>query len=148
MSFNTDTDVVVSGAVNSTVNLLKAAAKEPSVKSVVLTSSSSAALIPEPNKEFGVVNEGKTDPVPEQSTIQVQHADLCCADTWNDEAVKAAYDKDTPKDLLPFAVYAASKTQGERAFWDFAKTNNPSFAVNTVLPNMAVSLPVPVLCSC
>lgn len=53
--------------------------------------------------------------------------------------MKAAYDKDTHKDLLPLAVYAASKTRGERAFWDFAKTNNPNFAVNTVLPNMAVS---------
>lgn len=70
VSFNTDTDVVVAGAVNSTVNLLRAAAKEPSVKSVVLTSCSSAALIPEPNKEFGVVNEGKTNSVPGKLAVQ------------------------------------------------------------------------------
>ena len=116
VSFDTDAQVVVSKAVDSTVNLLKAAAKEPSVKSVVLTSSSSAALIPEPDKEGIVVDEN----------------------TWNDAAVKAAYNKDTPQDLLPFAVYAASKTEGERAFWAWAKSNNPDFAVNTVLPNMAV----------
>ena len=39
-----------------TINLLKAAANEPSVKSVVLTSSSSAALLAEVNKEI-IVDE-------------------------------------------------------------------------------------------
>jgi len=54
--------------------------------------------------------------------------------------VKAAYDKDTPQDTLPFAVYAASKAEGERAFWAWAKAKKPSFAVNTILPNMNASL--------
>lgn len=59
VSFNPDADTVIPKVTAATVNMLNAAAKEPSVKSVVLTSSSSAALIPEPNKEGIVVNEGK-----------------------------------------------------------------------------------------
>jgi nucleoside-diphosphate-sugar epimerase len=34
-----------------------------------------------------------------------------------------------------WAVYGASKTQGEQAAWQFVKDNNPHFTVNTVLPN-------------
>lgn len=46
----------------------------------------------------------------------------------------AAWDKSTSKEDLPYNVYAASKTEGERALWKFVKENNPPFAVNTVLP--------------
>ena len=34
-----------------------------------------------------------------------------------------------------WAVYGASKTQGEQAAWQFVKENKPNFTVNTVLPN-------------
>ncbi len=56
MSFNPDPDAVISWVVAGTINLLNAAAKEPSVKSVVLTSSSAATWFPEPNKEI-VIDE-------------------------------------------------------------------------------------------
>jgi hypothetical protein len=39
--------------------MLQSAGREASVKSVVLTSSSSSALIPEPNKEGVIVSESK-----------------------------------------------------------------------------------------
>jgi hypothetical protein len=42
---------------------------------------------------------------------------------------------------MPFMVYAASKTEQERAFFKWASENKPSFAVNSVLPNMNVSAP-------
>ncbi len=35
-------------------------------------------------------------------------------------------------------VYAASKTEGEHAFWNWVKTNKPSFVANTVVPNLNV----------
>ncbi|EXJ77340.1 hypothetical protein A1O3_09566 [Capronia epimyces CBS 606.96] len=120
VSFSTDVHAVVAKVVAGTVNVLQSAAKEPSVKSVVLTSSSSAALIPVPNQEGVVVDQN----------------------TWNDAAVKAAYSGAAPAEQLPFLSYAASKTEGEHAFWDWVKTNNPSFAVNSVLPNMAMG-PIP-----
>lgn len=59
VSFGTDANIVVPKVVAGTVNMLESAAKEASVKSVLLTSSSSAALIPEPNKKGVVVDESK-----------------------------------------------------------------------------------------
>lgn len=58
ISFSNDPDAVIPWVVAGTVNLLKAAANEPLVKSVVLTSSSAAAYFPEANKE-GVIDESR-----------------------------------------------------------------------------------------
>jgi nucleoside-diphosphate-sugar epimerase len=44
--------------------MLEAAAEQKSVKRVVLTSSSSAAILPKPNVEGIVVTEGKTQTFP------------------------------------------------------------------------------------
>jgi hypothetical protein len=60
-------------------------------------------------------------------------------DTWNDAAVTAAWDANTTADVKPFVVYAASKTEGERAAWRYMKDNKPDFTFNSVLPNLAVS---------
>lgn len=35
----------------------------------------------------------------------------------------------------PFIVYAASKTEGEKALWKFMKEKKPHFQANAVLPN-------------
>jgi hypothetical protein len=59
--------------------------------------------------------------------------------TWNDEAIEAAWSQDTPEDKLPYIIYAASKTEGERSLWKWAKENNPQFVVNAVLPDANVS---------
>ncbi|KIY00479.1 uncharacterized protein Z520_04164 [Fonsecaea multimorphosa CBS 102226] len=113
VSFSVDPDAVIPGVVAGTVNLLKTAAAQQSVKSFVLTSSSTAALIPEVNKRM-IVDEN----------------------TWNDAVVEAVYNKDAPEEAKPYLIYAASKTLQEREFWKWAKENNPGFAVNSVLPNM------------
>lgn len=97
---------------NGTLNALKAAAKEPSVKRVVLTSSTAAAS-PQPNKEF-VIDEN----------------------TWNETAVKAAWAPPPYEGLQRrLDVYSASKTQGEQGAWKFMKDESPGFVLNTVLPN-------------
>ena len=58
--------------------------------------------------------------------------------TWNDAAVDHAY-KNRGQEFngmsYPFAVYGASKTAGERAFWKFGKEKHPKFQQNAVLPN-------------
>lgn len=54
LEFSPDPNFVIPPVIEGTVSILKAAAKEPSVKSVVLTSSSTAALMPVPNKEIEV----------------------------------------------------------------------------------------------
>lgn len=52
----------------------------------------------------------------------------------------AAWSKDTSAAELPYAIYSASKTEGERALWKFVKEVKPPFAINTVLPAANVSL--------
>lgn len=99
--------------VNGTLNALQAAAKVPSMKRVVLTSSSTAAASPNPNVEF-VIDEN----------------------TWNETAVKAAWAPPPYEGLQRrLDVYSASKTQGEQAAWKFVEENRPQFVLNTVLPN-------------
>ncbi|KAM0553255.1 hypothetical protein ACHAPJ_007544 [Fusarium lateritium] len=98
-------------AVASAVNALRAANRESSVKRFVLTSSSTAAVLPEPDVEGIVVTE----------------------DTWNDEAVAASH---SAADW--YTVYAASKTEAERAVWNFYhndRTRRSDLIVNTVLPD-------------
>lgn len=61
-------------------------------------------------------------------------------DTWNNESVRAAWDPDTPGELKPFLVYTASKTEAEGKAWEWVRLNEPSFAFNSVLPFMNVSI--------
>jgi nucleoside-diphosphate-sugar epimerase len=99
--------------VDGTLNALKAAASQPSIKRVVLTSSSTAAASPQPNKVF---------------TID--------SDTWNQEAIEAAWAPPPYEGLQRrLDVYSASKTQGEQAAWKFMKETKPGFVLNAVLPN-------------
>lgn len=61
MSFSSDASEVIPYVVSATEGILKAAAEQPekSIKRVVLTSSSSAALLPQPGVEGIVVTKGK-----------------------------------------------------------------------------------------
>ncbi|CRG86213.1 Aldehyde reductase 2 [Talaromyces islandicus] len=114
VSFNPNAEEVIPKVVSATENILEAAAKQPEglVQRVVLTSSASAAALPQPGVEGIVVTE----------------------DTWNTAAVNAAFDENTPSDAKPFTVYAASKTEGEQAAWKWVKNNKPAFVFNSVLP--------------
>ncbi|KAL1966625.1 hypothetical protein VTN77DRAFT_4036 [Rasamsonia byssochlamydoides] len=113
VSLNPDPNTVIPSAVKLTLNALQAAAKQPSIKRFVLTSSSTAALVPKPNQEGVVVEK----------------------DTWNDEAVAAAWDEATPAEARPYVVYAASKVEAEKAAWKWVETHKPGFVLNAVLPN-------------
>jgi nucleoside-diphosphate-sugar epimerase len=99
--------------INGTLNALKAAASQPSIKRVVLTSSSTAAASPQPNVEFVM------DP-----------------STWNETAIKAAWAPPPYEGLQRrLDVYSASKTEAEQAAWKFMKEEKPAFVLNTILPN-------------
>lgn len=118
-TFSEDAEKVISSVVQGTENFLCAAAKEPKVKRFTLTSSSTAALVAKPGVE-GIV-----------ATV----------DTWDDEAVDYAKNKKGSSigpNNYAFLVYAASKTEGERALWNFVKKEQPPFVVNSVLPNFNV----------
>lgn len=108
-----DPFVAIILVVNGALEALKSAAKEPKITRVVMTSSSSAAASPQPNKEF-IIDEN----------------------TWNQSAVKAAWAPPPYEgSQRRVDVYAGSKTQSEEAAWKFMKEEKPHFVLNTVLPN-------------
>ncbi|KAK5170972.1 uncharacterized protein LTR77_004116 [Saxophila tyrrhenica] len=107
MKFSGVYDEVVPAVVKGALNALTAATKEPKMKSFVYTSSSTAALMPQPDKEIHVTK-----------------------DTWNDQVV---HDAQTAPN--PWNVYGASKTEAERAIWKAVKETSPPFQVAAVLPN-------------
>lgn len=111
LSFSTNPAEVVDPTVNATLSALKSAAKEPSVKRFVLTSSSTAALFPKANLEFDIGE-----------------------DAWNDDSVQKAYHLEDTHPEKAWHVYGASKTLGERAAWKFMDDEKPGFSLNTVLP--------------
>ncbi|KAI6856737.1 hypothetical protein KC334_g22200, partial [Hortaea werneckii] len=57
LSFSNNPDEVIPPTVKGTLNILKSASKEPSIKSVVYTSSSTAVLLPEADKEITVTKD-------------------------------------------------------------------------------------------
>lgn len=99
---------VIPGTVAGVKNALMAAAKEPTVKRFVLTSSSASALIPRPNEEVTVTT-----------------------DTWNEMIIKEAYRDPPYEPERAYPVYAASKTLAEKEAWRFVQENNPGFVLNT-----------------
>jgi nucleoside-diphosphate-sugar epimerase len=50
---------VIPKVIKGTLNALKAASKQESIKRFVLTSSSTAALIPKPNEQGVVIDQSK-----------------------------------------------------------------------------------------
>ena len=107
--------MVINNTVNMTMSVLESASKTPSIKRVVVTSSSTAA-----------------------SQMIFDEAYNLTPDCWNDTAVKMAW-SDEPN---AFMTYAASKVQAEKALWKFVNEKKPHFAVNTVLPDFVCGPPL------
>ncbi|KXH47052.1 hypothetical protein CNYM01_04648 [Colletotrichum nymphaeae SA-01] len=111
LSFSESPQDIIPPVVNSMVSILEAAAREPSVKSIVYTSSIAAAV----------------DLSPEVTA----HAG---PDAWNDHAVKTAW---APPPHGPdhwHIVYQANKVEAEKALWAFVKKNKPHYTVSVVSP--------------
>ncbi|KAJ5463745.1 NAD-dependent epimerase/dehydratase [Penicillium sp. IBT 31633x] len=116
VTFSADPEQVIPWVVRAIHNVLEAASRHCDIQRVVLTSSAIAAVFPEPNKEGIVVRE----------------------DSWNEEAIKGAWNPDTPQDVKGVFCYAASKTEAEKAAWSWVERNNPDFQFNTVLPDFTL----------
>jgi nucleoside-diphosphate-sugar epimerase len=113
-SMNPNPEETIPPVITASVNALKTAMKEPSVKRFVYTSSSMAAYTPKLNTPMNITTE-----------------------TWNDEAVQIAWKKPYPP-TNGYMVYGASKTQAEQEMWKYYREHRderPDFAFNTVLPN-------------
>ncbi|KAF7192056.1 NAD-dependent epimerase/dehydratase terH [Pseudocercospora fuligena] len=119
-TFGTDPNEVVKPTVDGVLSILKSAHKEPSVKRFVLTSSSTAVLLPKLNQKISVT-----------------------ADDWNQEAIELAWAPPPYEQSRAFAVYSASKTEGEKAMWKFVKDEKVGFTANAVLPNFNMGKVLP-----
>jgi len=108
VTFSDKFEEVIPPVVKGALNIMTAATKEPSIKSLVYTSSSTAALMPQPDQ---VIKVGK--------------------DTWDDDVVKKANGPDPSS----WDLYGASKTEAEQAIWTAVRETNPPFQVATILPN-------------
>ncbi|KZL73957.1 aldehyde reductase [Colletotrichum tofieldiae] len=116
MSFDPDPSKVIPPVVSGAVNAIRAAYAELSVKRFVFTSSSTAALSPEPNVPGIIVTES----------------------TWNKKALQLAWAAAANTPERAVINYAASKTQSEKEIWKFHDENKHKrldLVVNTVLPN-------------
>jgi nucleoside-diphosphate-sugar epimerase len=119
-SFSPDPHKVIQPSVKGVQQILRSAAKQPKIKRFVLTSSSTAAGVPSYDKE-----------------------NVLTAETWDQEAVDLAWAPPPYTDERSFAVYRASKVEGERALWNFVEEEKPSFVCSTILPNMNIGRILP-----
>ncbi|KAH7010492.1 hypothetical protein EDB80DRAFT_763398 [Ilyonectria destructans] len=109
--FSPDPNQVIPQAVEIILGLLRAAAREPSVKRFVYTSSIGAVYSPK-----GGVSVTLTQ------------------DSWNDAALDAAWAPPPYEPQRAPKVYAASKVEAERAMFKFIQDENPGFTATAVNP--------------
>ena len=112
VSGSPDPNAVIAPVVAGAKNTAASAAREPGITRFVYTSSSMAITAPKPNKKF---------------TISTKD--------WNDESVEEAWRPPPYTVERSFTVYGASKTQAEKALWEFMQVHKPGFTLNAVLPN-------------
>lgn len=112
VNFDPNPNNVIPQAVAGMKSVLKAAAREPSVKRVVFTSSSVAARIPVVGDDTRVVR-----------------------DTWNDAAVQAAWAPPPYEASRGMYTYAASKVAAEKELWKFVDEQKPHYIVNVIAPS-------------
>ncbi|KAK4548843.1 hypothetical protein LTR36_008616 [Oleoguttula mirabilis] len=114
-TYAADPNTVIRPTVNGLQNVLSAASRTPSIRRFVLTSSSTAARQPAPNKEF--------------------HVD---SSSWNDAIIEKAWAPPPYEASRSRVVYGASKVEEEHALWTFVDQHHPNFVVNAVLPNFNI----------
>ncbi|KAI0487769.1 hypothetical protein F4859DRAFT_269286 [Xylaria cf. heliscus] len=109
-----DVDAALDLEVSSVTGLLEAAKDEPSVKSVVFTSSAWAAWTPDPSKKV-TLHEW----------------------SYNDEAISAMRSNASREErgIVPFMAF---RSLLEQRIWQWVRTEKPSYAFNTILPETVI----------
>lgn len=111
LSFSDNPHEIILPGVDCIKSILKAAQNEPSVKSVVYTSSMAAAVSLTP----GVTSHAGPD-------------------VFNEEAVKVAWSPPPHPPDFWHIVYHASKVEAEKAVWEFLRETKPHFSISVVSP--------------
>lgn len=104
---------LISKVIKMNRNLLTTASQESTVKRFVYTSSSEAAIY----SSFLEHEQHKKTHV--------------TVDTWNEDTIQRVSRMVPMTPKAGFDIYAASKTLGERAIWEWVKEFKPQFMVNT-----------------
>ena len=112
MTFSPDPNAVIPLVLAGARNIAAAVSKQASITRFVYTSSSAALILPKPNHERTITTKD-----------------------WDNEAVEIAWAPPPYNPDRSFPVYAASKTQAEKAMWDFVEKEKPGWVLNAVLPN-------------
>jgi nucleoside-diphosphate-sugar epimerase len=128
-----DRETYFTPAVKGTTALLKAAAKIPSIKKVVITSSM-AALVPLAGVPDGGVIQGK-----QYSSfdfyVRILLTPFLESNDW-DLSVDEYGSFEDPKNptATPMILYMASKLLADKATWDFWQTARPQYSLVTLHP--------------
>ncbi|KAF4497365.1 secretory lipase [Fusarium agapanthi] len=107
-----DPNVAIPATIESALSVCRSAAKEPSVKRFVFTSTFWAATFPVPGVGDTITN----------------------LDTWNDAAIQAAWAPPPYESDRVMPVYFAAKVKAEKAVWKFVKDEKLPWVVNSVSP--------------
>ncbi len=116
MDMNPQNQAIIEKTIQSNIQLLEDAAKESSVKSVVITSSLAACAIPVTGVQYKI----------DSSTWNVAAIEQT-AQPWNSEG--------NPR-WHGILLYGASKARGEQAAFAWMREHQPAFSFNTVVPNV------------
>ncbi|EXM21900.1 hypothetical protein RAB80_012991 [Fusarium oxysporum f. sp. vasinfectum] len=122
MDMNPQNQGVIEDTINSNLYLLEAAAKVPSVKSVVITSSLAACALPTTGEPYKI-----------DST------------TWNTDAIEKTaepWDGQGNPRWHGIVLYGAAKARSEQAAFVWVREHKPSFSFNTVVPNVNFGIAV------
>ena len=111
-TFDPNPNNVVPPTVAGVTSILKAAAKEESVREIVFTSSIMAAILPLAGDDTRVDRN-----------------------TWNEAAVQAAWAPPPYEPSRSMLTYAASKVAAEKEVWKFVEENKPHYTVNVICPS-------------
>jgi nucleoside-diphosphate-sugar epimerase len=116
MDMNPQHQGIIDETIKSNLQLLEAAAKEPSVKSVVITSSLAACALPITGRPYNI--------------------NSC---TWNTTAIEQTtkpWNLEGNPRWHGIVLYGASKARGEQEAFAWVREHKPAFSFNTVVPNV------------
>ncbi|KAF5252551.1 hypothetical protein FANTH_2445 [Fusarium anthophilum] len=122
MDMNPQNQGVIEDTIKSNLYLLEAAAKVPSVKSVVITSSLAACALPTTGEPYKIdVTTWSTDAIDKTS------------EPWDGQGDPRWHG---------IVLYGAAKARSEQAAFAWVREHKPSFSFNTVVPNVNFAIAI------
>ncbi|KAF4959120.1 hypothetical protein FSARC_10833 [Fusarium sarcochroum] len=119
LDFDPNPHNVIPQTVAGAKSIMETAAKDPSIKKFVFTSSIVAAVFPAGDTKVSVDRS-----------------------SWNEFAVEAAWSPPPYEPTRGMLVYMASKVAAEKEVWKFVDERKPHFTTNSILPASILGEPL------